>query len=230
MYSLSHLSNRTLLRDLAAHVAKERGATAVVLAHIAEVETRGAYRAAGYSSMHAYCVGKLRLSEEAAYKRIHAARKARQFPAIFAAVADGRLHLSAIILLAPHLTDETADDLLRAAEHKSKFEIQQLLAERSPRPDIATRIEVVPEQLIAQPCELKNEVMPPQRVTAEEHAPGRVDGAAWLRLTPLSPQRIAVKFTMSQDMHEKLAHAKELLAHQSLRATSYKCSTARWTP
>ena len=214
MYSLSHLSDRTLLRDLAAHVTKERGATAVVLAHIAEVEAREAYRAAGYSSMHAYCVGKLHFSEEAAYKRIHAARKARRFPAIFSAVADGRLHLSAVLLLASHLTDETAGDLLRAAEHKSKFEIQQLVAERFPRPDVATRIEAIPQQLVARPCETEFQVASLQPVAAEEHAPGRVDLGDRPRLTPLSPQRIAVKFTMSQDMHEKLVHAKDLLGHQ----------------
>ena len=56
---------------------------------------------AGYPSMHAYCVHELRMSEDVASKRIHAARAARNFPAIFAAVADGRLHLSGVCLLAP---------------------------------------------------------------------------------------------------------------------------------
>ena len=38
------------------------------------------------------------LLEEAAYKRIHAARTARAFPEIFTALAAGRLHMSAVIL------------------------------------------------------------------------------------------------------------------------------------
>jgi hypothetical protein len=89
-YSLSHLSDCDLQRSLVSAVAQDRNATAVVLAHIAEYDARRLYLPAGFPSMIAYCVQELRLSEEAARKRIHAARAARQFPAIFDAVADGR--------------------------------------------------------------------------------------------------------------------------------------------
>ncbi|MEO5618344.1 MAG: hypothetical protein ABIS67_11270, partial [Candidatus Eisenbacteria bacterium] len=92
-YSLSHLSNQVLLRSLAALVAQNRATTADLLAHIAEVDARKLYLPAAYPSMFAYCVGELRLSEDSAFKRIRVARKARQFPAIFEAIADGRLHL-----------------------------------------------------------------------------------------------------------------------------------------
>src|SRR5437762_10825895 len=73
-----------------------------MLAHIAEVDARKLYVAAGYASMYRYCVGRLKMSEDVARKRIQAARAARQFPAIFAAVADGRLHLTAVVKLALH--------------------------------------------------------------------------------------------------------------------------------
>jgi hypothetical protein len=46
------------------------------LAHIAEVDERRLYLEAAYPSMFAYCVGALRFSEDAAYKRIQAARAA----------------------------------------------------------------------------------------------------------------------------------------------------------
>src|SRR5512134_3619243 len=104
MYRLSHLSDGVLLRDLAVHVAQSRANIAIVMAHVAEVDARRLYRPAGHPSMFSYAVHELRLSEDAALKRIQAARAARQFPAIFDAVADGRLHLSAVTLLAPHLT------------------------------------------------------------------------------------------------------------------------------
>ena len=51
--------------------------------------------------MFAYCVQELRLSEDAAYKRIQAARAARQFPALFIAVAEGRLNLTGSACLLP---------------------------------------------------------------------------------------------------------------------------------
>ena len=61
---------------------------------------------------------------------------ARQFPAIFGLLADGRLHLTAVMVLTPYLTAQNADDLLVAAAHKSKAQIEQLLAERFPQPDL----------------------------------------------------------------------------------------------
>src|SRR6266571_4247556 len=69
-YSLSHLSDSVLLRDLAALVAHDRATTARLLAHIAEVDERRLYLPAAHPSMFAYCVHELRLSEDAAYKRI----------------------------------------------------------------------------------------------------------------------------------------------------------------
>ncbi|TMQ51570.1 MAG: hypothetical protein E6K72_10325, partial [Candidatus Eisenbacteria bacterium] len=81
--SLSHLSNQELLRSLAAIVARDRGTTAEMLAHIAEVDDRRLYAQEGFPSMFAYCVQVLHMSEDTAFKRIRAARTARQFPAIF---------------------------------------------------------------------------------------------------------------------------------------------------
>ena len=65
-YSLSHLSDGALLRDLAALVAQDRATTARLLAHIAECDARRLYLPAAYPSMFAYCVHELRLSEDAA--------------------------------------------------------------------------------------------------------------------------------------------------------------------
>jgi hypothetical protein len=93
-YSLSHLSDGALLRRLARLVARDRITTAVLLAHIAEVDARRLYSPAGYPSMHANCVGELRLSEDAAWKRSQAARAARRAPALLEALANGRLHLA----------------------------------------------------------------------------------------------------------------------------------------
>jgi hypothetical protein len=202
-----------LLRDLAALVARDRATTAELLAHLAEVDARQLYLPAGYPSMYAWCVGELRLSEEAAFKRIHAARTARRFPAIFTALAAGRLHLSAIVLLAPHLTPETTDELLGASTHRSKSEIEQLLAERFPRPELPTRLEA-----IATPTA--------QVVLSEQHAPGRVElsespkrdsieaAAPRPRLAPIAPERYALQLTVSQSTHDKLRYAQALLSHQ----------------
>ncbi len=218
-YSLTHLSDQTLLRDLVAIVAQDRRTTAALLAHIAEVDARRLYAPAGYPSMFSYCVGELHLSEDAAFKRIRAARAARQFPALFDALADGRLHLAAVVLLTPHLSAESADELVAAATHKSKAEIEQLLAARFPQPDVLTLVTAIPQASAspsAETCastdlETGTAYVAPGREN-RQLAPGPV--AEYPRLKPLAPQRFALQLTIGQSAHDKLRYAQELLSHQ----------------
>jgi hypothetical protein len=49
-------------------------------------------------------------------------------------LADGRLHLTGIAKLAPHITRENQDLLLSRAVHKSKRQIEEVLAECAPFP------------------------------------------------------------------------------------------------
>src|SRR5258705_8368187 len=100
--------------------------------------------------MSSSCVGKLRMSRKGAYKRIRVARAALQFPAIFVAIEEGRLHLSGMVILAPHLTPENVDELLAAATHKTELEIERLLAERFPRPDVPTKVVVISQPTTAE--------------------------------------------------------------------------------
>ena len=69
---------------------------------------------------------------------------ARRHPQIFDAIADGRVHLTGVVLLAPHVTDENIDEVLAAAAHRTKAEIEVLVARLAPkadRPTSLTRIE-----------------------------------------------------------------------------------------
>jgi hypothetical protein len=219
-YSLSHLSDQVLLRDLAALVARDRVTTAELLAHIAEVDVRKLYLPAAYPSMFAYCVGELHLSEEAAFKRIHAARATRRFPVILDALTQGRLHLSAVVLLAPHLTEDTAAELLAGATHKTKSEIELLLAARFPRSGVLAWVQATtppshplpPEQHAPGRVEEAPQLVP-ERVGADlQHAPGRAGDRP--RVTPLAPECFSVQFTLSQSAHDKLRYAQALLGHQ----------------
>ena len=142
-YILTHLGDDALLRELGTIVARDRATTALLLAHIAEVDSRKLYVAAGYSSMHAYCVGELHLSDDAAYKRITSARAARRYPALFEAVEEGRLHLSAICLLGPHLTAKNHADLIEEMTHRRRTEIEEILAHRFPPRDLPVRAFVI---------------------------------------------------------------------------------------
>ena len=217
-YCLSHLSDPDLLRSLHAAVARERYTTADLLAHLAEVDARRLYLPAAYPSMFAYCVGELRLSEDAACKRIKAARVARKFPTVFAMVAEGRLHLTGVLLLEPYLTAANAGELLSAAAGKSKSEIEHLLAEHFPQSDMLALEQALPGARLA-----------PGQVGSGggEHAPGHVETHSGspapervcatvpaTRLTPTAPERYSLQLTVSKATHDKLRHAQALLGHQ----------------
>src|SRR5262245_39854924 len=152
---LSHLSTQTLARELPLVFAGIHSRTASAMEYVGEFDARHAYLPAGYQSMLAYCVGELHRDEQAALKLIRAARIAHKFPVPFDAVADGRLHLTGVILLKPHLTDANVDELLAAAAHKTRTEIELLLAERFPKPDVPTRVEDLSPPLA---LDLTNEV------------------------------------------------------------------------
>src|SRR6266545_4079166 len=75
------------------------------------------------------------------------ARVSRRCPVVLALLADGRLHLSAIAKLAPHLGNENGEALLGRAVHKSKREIEVLIAELAPRPDVPSLMRRLPAEL-----------------------------------------------------------------------------------
>jgi len=212
-YSLRHLSDSALLHDFQALDGRVRGDVALLVAHLGEIDARRLYAPAGYPSMFEFCVHRMHYSEDEAYRRIRAARLARQFPAIYDLLAEGKLHLTALTLLAPYLTPENGDELLVAAVHKSKAQIEQLLAERFPQPDLPTQIApLMPSTYAGQ--------LAPERVifTSPEHGVPPTGSSAPLpaapsKVAPLAPQRFAVQFTMDQATHDDLLYAQALLGH-----------------
>jgi hypothetical protein len=94
--SIQHLSDEQLLDDLQTTATLERGATAQLIALLAEMDARQLYLAQGYSSLFTYCTRCLRLSEHAAYGRIEAARATRRYPLILDWLTDGSLTLTSV--------------------------------------------------------------------------------------------------------------------------------------
>jgi hypothetical protein len=134
------LSDDQLLAETKRLVANERAATAALLQSLTEIDSRRLYLREGCSSLFTYCTQVLHLAEGAAYNRIEAARAARRYPAVLAALADGSTTLTSIRLLAPHLTGDNHQQLLEAARHKSKREVEWLIATLRPKPAAPTVI------------------------------------------------------------------------------------------
>jgi hypothetical protein len=206
---LQSVDDDHLLQRLAHLVGQSRGSEADIVTHIAEVDERRLYAREACPSMYAYCTQVLHFSEAEAYLRITTGRAAREHPILLEMLADGRLHLSGIAKLAPHLTAENREELLSRACHRSKREIEVLLAELFPRPDVPTVVRKFPERRPSSP--------PPTAPTEPQLRPGRVEGPpvpapppAFL-VQPLAPARYKVQFTASAELHEKLERLRSLM-------------------
>ncbi len=105
------LSDRELVAEVIRLSAAESQSTAALISVLAEFDARRLYLGQGCSSMFTYCTHVLHLAEHAAYNRIEAARAARRFPIILDLLGEGRIHLSAVRLLAPHLTESNHRDV-----------------------------------------------------------------------------------------------------------------------
>jgi 5-methylcytosine-specific restriction endonuclease McrA len=210
-FSLTHLSNEVLRSELTTKAVREKEATAELLAQIAEFDERKPYLPAAYESMLAYCIGELHLSEEAAKKRVWVARAARKCPGVFETLASGRVHLAGLVVLARHLSPQNAPELLAAAEHKSRAEIERLVVKRFPRLGVPAQVTPNPGETTAgdpgqgSPGNVGNTVS--QAVTGADTPPAR----SCDRVTALSADGFAVQFTRSGEADERFRYAQTLL-------------------
>jgi hypothetical protein len=144
--SFADLSDDQLLAAAKRLATLERRATAALVRSLMEIELRRLYLGQGCSSLFTYCTRVLHLAEGAAYNRIEAARAARRFPCVLDGLEQGSLTLTTVRLLAPHLTAENQDQLLREATHKSKREVEHLVATLRPLPDVASSVRKLPDR------------------------------------------------------------------------------------
>jgi 5-methylcytosine-specific restriction endonuclease McrA len=211
--SLHHLSDDQVLtrfRDLA---RRGHALEAELLAHLGEVDRRRLYAREGYSSLFRYCVEALNFSEAEAYLRITVARGARSIPALLAAIGRGELHLSGARLLLPQLTPANAGELLGAAAGRSKAQIEQLLADRLPKPDRRTHI-VLRRAAQVLPGKVPPSASPPTDAPPTPRVAPAVPREARPRSEPLGNERYRVSFTLDGDTYRKLEEVRAWMRHR----------------
>jgi len=211
MLSLKSLRDEDLLRRLSQLVKQSRGVEAEVVAQIGEVELRRLYAQQACSSMFEYCRRVLCLRENEAYLRITVARAARENPPLLDMLRDGRLHLSGVARLAPHLTPQNSEAVLKRASGMSHREIRELVCELEPKPDVAPTIRKLPHRPVpggetplqlgaprveSDPLNLESKAVEPTRPPVVE---------------PLAPSRYQVRFTASAELREKLERLQALM-------------------
>ena len=211
---IDRMSDRDLLDHVKRAAQRERETSVQLIALLMELDARKLYLAEGCSSLFTYCRQVLHLSEHAAYGRIEAARTARRYPVILERLAEGTLHLTAIGLLGPHLTRENHLQVLEAAAHKSKREIEALVARLCPRPDVPATVRKLPERGTAlAPGELKTGGPNESEAALPSAANAPLTPSRPASVTPLAPERYKIQFTVSRETHDRLRRAQDLMRH-----------------
>jgi 5-methylcytosine-specific restriction endonuclease McrA len=151
-------------------------------------------------------------------------------------LADASIHLTGILLLGPHLSDDNHVKVLARARYRTKREIEKLVAEIAPRSDVPARIEPlhVAARAGADHAAMMAALCGPVRNLPTSSGRGEVPVGALAELEraseasvtspddipepepPLSPAlHYKVQFTADQEYMSLLEEARDLLAHSN---------------
>ena len=218
------LSSPDLLSATRKLVHTSRGVEVELLLHLGEIDARKLYLDQPFSSMFAFCVGEYGFSEDAAYARITLTRAARRVPAILEAIRSGRVHMTGLRLLAPHLTLENQAEVLAEAAGKTTRQIEELVARLAPQPAAPTVIRKVPSHAnatvdatpalplgdaiaTASPDSSASLAIAPPAPTLARHEERAV-------IEPLTEDTFKFQFTASRACRDMLRQAQDLLRHR----------------
>jgi 5-methylcytosine-specific restriction endonuclease McrA len=179
--------------------------------------------------MFGYCTQVLHLSEHAAYARIAAARAATRFPIVMDLLTEGAITLTTVTLLGRHLTPENHVALLASVRHKSKADVEMLVATLHPQPDVPSSVRKVPAPKAAAATAVplmsdRTDAMAMPLATTREPqttppAPAPcakpVEGAV---VRAIAPERYKLQVTISAETRAKLRRAQDLLRHTNRSA------------
>lgn len=205
-----------LLDEFSGLVNEDRHNTATLVAYIAEIDRRKLYLEYAYPSMFAFCTRRFHMSEAIAHRRIRAGRTTSRFPSVLGMLARGEMHLTGVHQLASHLTEENHLEVLARAKHMSTREIENLVAELAPKPDVPSSIRSLPRRRASMPLpEVEASGTPASPAsgagTSDASKPKNEPKA---RPVPLSPRRYKLQVTIGQETRDKLDELQGLLSHR----------------
>lgn len=147
--NFKHLNDDELHSASQRIAAKERAVTLELLNHLAEIERRHLFSKFSCSSLHAYCVKYLKMSDPQAGRRVAASRMLNEIPALKKKVANGELSMTSVCQASSFFHREknagrrilSAEKLevMNALENQSTRKVEQILISRASNPDLHMR-------------------------------------------------------------------------------------------
>ena len=189
---LNDLSNQQLFSTLTILRSDENKALADIVLYLAEVDRRGIYRDAGFSSLFTFCTDRLGYSEAGAGRRVRAARCLAQSPEIYSQLKNGTITLCSLSEVATIVTPENQKLVLTAIQGASKREAQ-VIAQSFGAPKPAKRSTIrAKKALVTPPVEFGN---------ATEPTP------------PVTEPRYSFSFEVSQEVMDLYTEARAIMGH-----------------
>jgi len=215
----------TLHSELRGLVAEEREALVFFLHKLDEFDRADGYLAFAKGSLWAYLVEVLGLRESSAGRRIAAMKLLRRFPQLDPPLADGRLCITTLGLIAPLMTPENVDDIVRQGSNLTKRQTEELVARLQPRTPPREGIRKLPS---SPPPPLSVEVGsqpsfslgPAREEGQKESTPAPAPGPALsrsrppVRIEPCSAEEASMRVTIDQAIRDRLEKARSIASHE----------------
>jgi 5-methylcytosine-specific restriction endonuclease McrA len=188
---LNDLSSQELFSTLNILRGDENKAVADIVLYLAEVDRRGIYREAGFSSLFTFCTERLGYSEAGAGRRVRAARCLAQSPEIYSQLKSGAITLCSLAEVAAVFTPANQELVLTAIQGASKREAQ-IIAQSFGAPKPAKRSTIRAKKVL---------ITPPVEFGNAESTP------------PVTAPRYSFSFEVSQEVMDLYTEAHEIMGH-----------------
>jgi hypothetical protein len=214
------LSDEELTRELGFLAERERRNMLGLLVHLGEYDRRRLSEQDGYPSTFMYCVRALHYDEGGAYRRVHAARVARKYPAVLPQIAKGRLTLTSLLILSPILNEKNHAEVLSDADGKTKRELEMIVAKHDPRrplPDSVRRLPGAPAWTGTLSAQAARDPRSLEPVSSPSDYAGILPAKTpheWQAIVPLTIDRVRIGFDAALPLMTLIDRARQILRHK----------------
>jgi hypothetical protein len=219
MRRCSRLSDDELWSAMPRLARTERVGIVSFLVHLMEIKRRELHVKRAYSGLFTFLI-KLGFSEWDAHARSVAVDVAGKYPCVLGLLGVGRLTLSTLEAIAPVLSSTNYRGLLGKASRRSRRDVEKLVAGVKPQP---ARRDVV--RVVSAPSPFESPpgtpaTQPADPATDPAGGPGSdLFGSPIKNFAPQAEATLySISFTASQETHDLLLRAKELLRHRFPKA------------
>ncbi|MEK7790755.1 MAG: HNH endonuclease signature motif containing protein, partial [Deltaproteobacteria bacterium] len=194
---------------------------------------RRLYAKEGYSSLFNYLRERFHYSESSAYRRIQAAKMTLIFPEVLGLIEKGKVNLTTLSLIEPHVSKENVGAIVAQVIAKSKRETEAILdsqfltqretvrdkIRRLPVFEDKRRVEAIGQEKSPPPVRGGEFLLPlanttPKSQTAQIYTASGGSNFEESKTELVARRRVKIEFCADEGLAGKIERAKEILRHK----------------